>query len=112
MINTLTKLTPEFKNSIINNFDKNIDYNIKKLYDKKYNNYQKKNFINLLISRIYGYEGNIILNYNLFTILKFINKLTRYSKTIKQEDKDMYNFIDKNIKQLMIYINDIINYIY
>ena len=100
----LNNLKPEFKNSIINNFEKNIDYNVRRLYSNKYTNYQKKKFINGLISRIDGFEGDIILNYNIFSLLKFINKLNQFSN-FNEKDDDMNCYINIIISRIMEHVN-------
>ena len=105
---SINKLPSEFVNSVINLNKKNMYFSIKNLNDFKNDDTRKKIFLKKFITRMYGYEGEILMNYSKFTIIKFITDLNSYKNNIKNVKKNtsMIRFVERCIEKLLIYINN------
>ena len=105
---SINKLPSEFVNSVINLNKKNMYFSIKNLNDFKNDDTRKKLFLKKFITRMYGYEGEILMNYSKFTIIKFITDLNSYKNNIKNVKKNtsMIRFVERCIEKLLIYINN------
>tara|TARA_B110000977_G_scaffold197526_1_gene280255 strand:- start:233 stop:550 length:318 start_codon:yes stop_codon:yes gene_type:complete len=96
-------LPVKFRESLINNFSKNINYTIIQLYKQEKED-KKIGLLNQLINRLNGYEGEIILKYNkniLFRLLNNLNNFIRDKKTKLFNDNisNNINFIIKILNE-------------
>lgn len=103
MSNQIDELPINFRESLIENYHKNIKYTINKLYNTNYDDKTKIKILNKLVDRINGYEGEIILKYNKYVLMLLANNLNNFSKIC--ENESLKREIEQNINFLIYKIN-------
>tara|TARA_B110000027_G_C15980623_1_gene238552 strand:- start:278 stop:592 length:315 start_codon:yes stop_codon:yes gene_type:complete len=100
----IDELPVKFRDSLINNFNKNMTFVIKQLY-KEDSQTKKIELINRFINRINGYEGDIILKYNKYLLFTLLNNLNTF---IKRNRKTIVlkRVINKHITLIMGRLNE------
>lgn len=95
-------LPVKFRESLINNFSKNINYTLIQLYKQETED-KKIGLLNQLINRLNGYEGEIILKYNKYILLRLLNNLNNF---IGNSQSKLFN---DNIQYNITFIMKILN---
>lgn len=94
----MEELPVKFRESLINNFSRNINYTITQLYMDNKTEDKKIELLNRIIDRIKGYEGDIILKYNKLVIFRFLNNINNYMKNNNTEN-NTYSVINDIIEK-------------
>ena len=101
----MEELPVKFRESLINNFSRNINYTITQLYMDNKTEDKKIELLNRIIDRIKGYEGDIILKYNKLVIFRFLNNINNYMKN-NNTDSVINDIIEKHKYFLITKLNE------